>query len=342
MNRICILGVLLAMLICQNCKSTKKLEEPKTLRQTIGFYNVENLFDTQDDPLTLDEEFTPEGKNKWTEDRCQNKLEKISQVIEALEYPFLFGLCEVENEAVLEQLCSSKELKKNNYGHIHYDSPDKRGIDVALLYRKGIFKPMRHYPIRVNIPDDIEADYTTRDILYVKGELRKKYLLHIFVNHWPSRRGGVQESEPKRTFTAQRLRKSVDSLYNINSSANIVILGDFNDEPNNTSLNKTLKADAAPMDTIPTGLVNTAMKLYQQDQGTYKYRGDWNMLDQIIISQALYQKAGSDIHQKILSEDWLIYEDEKYGKRPNRTYGGPVYYGGYSDHLPVYLELKLN
>ncbi|MEL6926101.1 MAG: endonuclease/exonuclease/phosphatase family protein, partial [Bacteroidota bacterium] len=312
-----------------------------------AFYNVENLFDLADDPKTLDDDFTPEGRQKWTEERYEKKLSRIGEVITGLEFPDFVGLCEVENEQVLQDLVDHDAIKKQNYQFRHFDSPDRRGIDVALLYRKSEFKPIKSYPIRVDIPDEVEEDYTTRDILYVKGTYKKDHVLHLFVNHWPSRRGGVAASEPKRLVAARRLRSAVDSLFRMNPMSKIIIMGDFNDETDNKSVQEVLNSKLE----IPKGdektLKNLAAAGDVAQKGSYNYRGNWNMLDQIIVSRALAPSgkiSGGDLlvdKQQILDADWLMFKDDKYGSRPNRTYGGPNYYGGYSDHLPVYAVMKL-
>ena len=234
-------------------------------------------------------------------------------------------------------------MKKQNYSFEYFESPDIRGIDVALLYKKSDFKVIRSHGIPINIPDEIEKDYTTRNILYVKGEYKKNHVLHIFVNHWPSRRGGLEASEPKRVYVARQLRSRVDSLLRINDQTNILIMGDFNDEPDNKSVAKILNAKPSYNEKDVAGLVNLASPLDEQKEGSYNFRGNWNMLDQIIVSSSLANPNNSFTvtPQQVFKADWMMFTDKKYGSRPNRTYGGPNYYGGYSDHLPVFIELKM-
>ena len=343
MNKFLFLLLAIIAVVFLNCKpkSTLTPSSPKTNSERVAFYNVENLFDLIDDPNKRDEDFTPDGKQNWTAERKQTKLEKLNQVFEGMEYPSLIGLCEVENDNILTQLTELDIVKKQNYRFIHFESPDIRGIDVALLYKKGKFKPMNSKAIRIDIPSEIEKDYTTRDILYVKGNINKKTLLHIFINHWPSRRGGQEASEAKRVYVAQQLRKSIDSLYDINADANVIIMGDFNDEPDNKSITSVLKAVGPSSDSIPGALVNYAVPLDLENKGSYNYRGKWNMLDQIIVSTAVHKNMIKEKSQHIFDADWLMFDHNKYGKIPNRTYGGPNYYGGYSDHLAVYLELEI-
>jgi len=356
MNFKSLITVLALLIFAVACKSSKKTAATESTKKTkkavapppietdnarVAFYNVENLFDLADDPIKKDEDFTPEGKQKWTAERYQKKLGQIHKVVKGIEYPDFLGLCEVENAQVLEDLTDLKEMKKQNYDFEHFNSPDMRGIDVALLYNKSNFKVIKSYPIPVAIPDSVAADYTTRDILYVKGTYKKDHILHLFVNHWPSRYGGVEESEPKRVVTAQRLRRSVDSLFQMSNQSKIIIMGDFNDETDNKSVSETLKARIIIPAKEPTVLKNLAAETDQQGKGSYNYRGNWNMLDQIIISSGI-AKADSTItieNQKIFDADWLMFKDKKYGPRPNRTYGGPNYYGGFSDHLAVFADL---
>lgn len=347
MNRIVLLCCLVIFSF-QACKTpTGYTENGKTVAflsssSRVAFYNVENLFDTIDDPNKPDEEFTPNGKKKWTPERYQKKLAKLSQVIETMDYPAFVGVCEVENEQVLRDLISTEDLKKYNYNIAHRESPDYRGIDVALIYNQDNFKVDKTDVIRINFPKEIVEDYTTRDILYVKGVYNKKETLHIFVNHWPSRRGGLKESEPKRMYVAEQLRQRIDDIFEKEEAANMIIMGDFNDETTNNSLSKGLKAQAISDNLEKGNLYNLFSKMDEEELGTYNYRGNWNMLDQIIVSTSLANPSHS-LHvqnPEIVKRDWMIYKHDKYGETPNRTYGGPNYYGGISDHFPVFIELK--
>ncbi len=306
----------------------------------LAFYNVENLFDTTDDPETLDEDFTPDGKQQWTPERYQAKLGKISQVLDSMGTPHFIGLAEVENQTVLEDLISTESLKSGDYGIIHKNSPDMRGIDVALLYQKQHFKVLETEFIRVNFPDFIEKDYTSRDILHAKGKLSNGEILHIFVNHWPSRRGGLQQSEPKRLFVAQHVKLAVNDILEKDPKALIVLMGDFNDEPNNSSIASVLGALPDNSAAIDGLLYNCFYSMDKDKKGSYNYRGNWNMLDQFIVSGYLKDPTAPLMvkNPTIHRYEWLMYQG-KNGPTPNRTYGGPNYYGGYSDHLPVSIEL---
>ncbi len=321
-----------------NCKtsSTVSSQTPQTVR--FAFYNVENLFDIYDDPKTSDEEFTPTGKKKWTQERYQKKLDQLSTVVADLKFPDILGVCEVENEKVMQDLAANPKLAAKNYQTVHFDSPDKRGIDNGLLYQKAHFTVLEKEAIAINFPTEIVENYTTRDILYVRGNYRGEEL-HVFINHWPSRRGGLEASEPKRVFVASQLRKKTDAILAQNPNANILIMGDLNDETDNNSVAKTLGA-VAPGLTQKQYLYNFTQPLDAAGDGSYRYRENWNMLDQIIVSPNL--TTGKLRAQKayIFKADYLNYEDKKYGQRPNKTYGGPNYYGGTSDHYPVYLEMS--
>lgn len=307
----------------------------------IAFYNVENLFDTIDDPKTLDEDFTPLGKQQWTLVRYSKKLKNIARVLEAMGSPDFIGLGEVENAAVLTDLTKKTGLAKYWYRFVHYDSPDRRGIDVAFLYKDEAFRVLESSIIRLHFPPEVVADYTSRDILKVKGLLPSGDTLYFFVNHWPSRRGGVKESEPKRLFVAGQLKSAIDLIFAGNPQAKIVLMGDFNDEPINNSIRRVLSA--LPQDTVfmQGALYNCFTKPERENKGSYYYRGNWDMLDQIMISAGLTGhsskfQVGNPV---IFSREWMMYNDKRNGPRPNRTYGGPRYYGGFSDHLPVFVDL---
>ena len=312
----------------------------------VAFYNVENLFDTEDDPNRQDEEFLPDSKKQWTIERYQDKRAKLVQVVAALEYPTLLGLAEVENEAVLRALTEHPDLAEVGYDVVLYDSPDARGIDVALLYRTAFFTPVSSQAIPVAFE---EENYQSRDILLVSGTLgqdAKHNTLHVLVNHWPSRRGGVAQSEARRLAAAALARQAVDELLQTDATANVILMGDFNDEPTDRSITEGLRATGAAEKTDPFQLFNTVAALDAQGRGTYQFRGNWNMLDQIILSTGLVEDARdvADYHYlpesaTVFAPDWLLQAEGKYAGYPDRTYVGNRYLGGYSDHLPVYIDL---
>ncbi len=311
----------------------------------VGFYNVENLFDLKNDPATLDDDFTPGGAMKWNKTRYTKKLQDLARVIsemDSLHLPDILGLCETENRAVLEDLVGEPALEPGQYGIAQFDSPDARGIDVALLYRKEVFRVIGQQAIPVVFPFDT---ITTRDILYVKGLVRGSDTLHVFVNHWSSRREGEKQTERRRIYTAVVLRRAVDSIMNYQPGAKILVMGDFNDEPTNMSLHGVLNANNKRKNASPRELYNLMYDMNNLDlDGSYNFRGNWNMLDQIIVSRSLLDaRRGlrADFEGgKVMRKPWMMFKYPDTGQEvPNRTYGGPQYYGGISDHLPVYTRL---
>lgn len=306
----------------------------------IVFYNVENLFDTENDPAKNDDEFTPSGKIPWTSERFQVKIKHLAQVISSVnmpDFPDIIGLSEIENDFVLNKLIEANSLNKIGYKIVHYESPDERGIDVALLYNPVTFTVTESKPIPVNLPDND----LTRDILYVKGTTAAGNELHVFVNHWPSRSEGIPISEPKRKLAAQVLKSEVDNILKKDSRSNIVIIGDFNEEPTDNSLSVVLDAQQTEKKIRNSTLYNLMFPLQKKGKGSLYYN-DWNMFDQVIVSGNLLLSkkincAEDSVH--IFDASWLMFKDPKKGvMRPNRTLGAK-YFGGYSDHLPVFISL---
>lgn len=332
-------SVLVIVFLITSC-SSKKYKSKRNL--TVAFYNVENLFDLVDEPGKSDEEFTPESDKKWTADRYQKKLDTLSRVLSSInknELPEIIGLCEVENKKVLVDLVQTKNLTPGKYKIVHYESPDFRGIDCALIYRPNEFEVIKSFPIKINFKE--EPNYFTRDILYVKGRTRNREILHVFVNHWPSRIGGTEKTEPKRIEVAGILKSKIDSIQNKNNSDKIIVLGDMNDEPSNTSLASVLQAKSP--DKENTGLVNLMYPTHKKGEGSYSYQGNWNMLDNIIVSANLLDNKGFQCIDKsgfVHRKEWMEFKNNRGEISPSRTYGGPNYYGGLSDHFPVYFNLQ--
>jgi len=350
-----IFGALIYLMIT-SCKTnqisnsqTPTIDSNKRGDLRIMFYNCENLFDIYDDTLKLDDEFLPEGEKHWSYEKYQEKLAHISKVITAVggwDPPEIIGLCEVENRYVLDGLVDYSALKKQNYQIIHQESPDNRGIDVALLYIKEKFKPLTWRAIPVVFPANMGK--TTRDILYVKGVDLNQDTLHIFVNHWPSRWGGQMESEDKRMYVAELVRTKVDSIYLTNLNANIIIMGDLNDFPTDRSLLESLRTKTDFSNIESKELYNLSFYL-QEVKGVYshKYQGEGGVLDQMIISSPLLNSQNSISTTKdnahVFSATFLLEEDtDNVGYKPFRTYIGYKYAGGFSDHLPVYFDLFFN
>jgi predicted extracellular nuclease len=304
------------------------------------FYNVENLYDTVDDPLVLDNEFLPDSANNWTEERYAKKLVNLAKVLTAISedgLPEVVGVCEIENRKVVEDLFKTDALGKAKFKVIHEDSPDERGIDVALAYNSEILTELHHE--KLNVSFDFELETKTRDIIYAKL-LSGKDTLHFFVNHWPSRRGGEEASEPKRLLAATILRTKIDSILQRNKNAKVICMGDFNDYPDNRSMTEVMKSKPGSNQ----DLTNLTYNLHQSSLGTYNYKGEWGMLDQFIVSDGLLNSkrgyATSESAVTIFKEDWLLFFPKDGGEpSPSKTYGGPKYHGGYSDHLPIRLTL---
>lgn len=312
----------------------------------VGFYNLENLFDTEDDPKIRDEEYLPEGSRKWDKAKYQTKLKNLSKVITSigtdygLNGPVILGVCEVENKKVLEDLVATDLMKSKNYGIVHYDSPDKRGIDVALLYQKSVFKV-----IAKNSHTLKDTSFFTRNQLVVTGVLESD-TINFVVNHWPSRSGGQKRSEPRRLAAAEVARSITDSLYKINPEAKIILMGDFNDDPNNKSLRKVLKAESYEDGLKGQKLFNAMFALHKKGVGTLAYRDNWQIFDQIIISAPLLKanKKGNNYFYfsnsaKAFAPKWIKQSEGRYKGYPLRTFAGGNYLAGYSDHFPVFVLL---
>jgi hypothetical protein len=339
----------LAILIVSNSEtSAQVLSADQTSSVRIAFYNVENLFDVYDDSLTRDEEFTPEGDRHWNNRKFYDKINKIYKVIMAMSStsgpPALIGLSEIENRFVLDKLINETPLKNFAYKIIHYESPDRRGIDVALLYREGLFEPVFSKAIPVRFPFDTAS--RTRDILYVKGLLLTADTMHIFVNHWPSRYGGYLPTVPKRNHAALTLKNVTDSIFRVNQNALVLITGDFNDGPEDESVSKFLNAMEPSDKNTSTDLYNL-MLVKQEDwpYGSLKYQQGWNKFDMMIVSGSLLNENSklyvSDQKATIFHPEFLLENDKTYlGQKPNRTYIGFKYHGGFSDHLPVYIDVR--
>lgn len=314
---------------------------------TVAFYNLENLFDTEDDPKINDEEFLPGGTNEWTEEKLKVKLNNMAKAISQLgdaDGPEILGVCEVENKGILERLLEEPALKKLGYGIAHHDSPDQRGIDVALLYKKKVFSPLYQKAFTVPFPEN--PDMATRDIFLVKGILDKSQEVTFVVNHWPSRRGGADESSYKRERAAEVLRKAVDSIFGLDKFARLVMMGDFNDEPSNKSVGVILGAASTPAQANMTHLYNTLYPIYEKGEyGTLMYNKEWDVFDQIIVSQALLDPENAvryvDGSAEVYRPEWMAVPDGDWKGAPRRTFLRKEFQkDGFSDHFPVYIRLS--
>ena len=307
--------------------------------QTIAFYNCENLFDAYDDKRTNDDDFLPSSVKKWTLSRYENKLRKLSFVIsnigktETGKHPALVGLAEVENAKVVKDLIQFKHLADCNYGYVHYNSLDERGIDVALLYDKTVFKVTHSETFNIElINDDGTLDFT-RDILLVSGLLDGEKI-HVIVNHWSSRREGEKETEPKRMASSSKVSEIIQSLKADDPDAKIVVIGDFNDEPFSNSIRTLVDANQ---------LYNPMATLRSFSRGSTNHDRKWNLFDQILISINFFKSSKNQFEffkANIFDEEFLKLFRGKFKGSPFRTYVGKKYVGGYSDHFPVYAIFK--
>ena len=308
---------------------------------TIGFYNLENLFDTKDDPHKLDDDFTANGPKKWTKKRYKKKLFKLGQTIAKIgrkstgRSPVIIGVAEVENKRVIKDLIKSPHLQKESYDFIHFESPDERGIDTALLYNPDHFEKIRAEAIALILEDDEGQRDTTRDILYVHGKLNSEEI-HLFINHWPSRRDGEDLTEHKRVAAAERVMEYMDLIEKEYKAPNFIIMGDFNDGPHSNSIKNLVERKQ---------LYNPMEKLLTPERGSANYRRTWSLFDQIIVSHSFfnYQKGTHSFsHANIFDAHFLTEWKGRYQGNPFRTYVGRKYKGGYSDHFPVFIQLQLN
>lgn len=347
-------------ILCLLLFSCLSAQDRSFIVHTVAFYNTENLFDTINNPKTKDEEFLPAGEYFWNSAKYQHKLDNIAEVLADIgsdtnpDPPSIIGLAEVENRQVLEDLVQNPKLAKIDYGIIHFDSPDRRGIDVALLYDKKKFRPESYKSILLvftvdekgrivenasdTITDTKYRKYFTRSQLLVTGLLEGEEFSFI-VSHWPSRGGGEKKTRPYREAAAKLNRKIVDSLYDIDTYAKIVTMGDFNDGPYNNSVRKELGAKDRKDQVKSYDLYNPMGKMARNGMGSVAYRDNWDIFDQIVLSEPLiyndyntleFWKAG------VYNKTYITQTSGKYKGYPLRTWDGEV---GYSDHFPVYIYL---
>jgi hypothetical protein len=339
--------IFLGILLSGSRQAIAQQEKEKNKEFRIMFYNLENMFDPFDDTLKNDEEYLPGGIRGWTWKKFEKKLQNTAKVIinaGGWRPPDIVGVCEVENRFALTQLLKRTPLEPFGYKIIHEESPDFRGIDVGLIYLPGRFTELYHRAIHVYFEGDSAS--ATRDILYVKGLVPNGDTLHFFVNHWPSKYGGAAATITKRRDAALTLRRVTDSIAKVNPEALIVITGDFNDQPTDESLAVHLGTKSGIADTSGYYLYNLMNELMGKwDFGSNKYREEWSIIDQFIVSSALINhKTGlrlSERRAEIFRAPFLLEEDRTFnGTKPFRTYNGPSYQGGFSDHLPILLHLK--
>lgn len=348
MHRCCRCIVLLALLL----PALSVCAQRDTCRLRVMSYNVENLFDTRHDTLRDDTEFLPDGVRHWTRTKYVRKLNDVARVIISVGgddgVPELVGLCEVENDSVLVDLTQHSLLRRAGYRYVMTDSPDRRGIDVALLYQRGSFRLLGVECLRV--PTPAGGHNATRDILHAVGQLPDDSTLDVFVCHFPSRSGGQRETEPRRLLAARTLKHAVDSIISLREKPQVVIMGDFNDYPHDRSLTEVLHAQLSEPDSPEPDALYSLLGIKAQRMksgfGSYCYRGTWGLLDHLIVNGSLLRDdatchvvSGS---ADVFRHGSLLEDDTRYGgKKPRRTFNGMEYNGGTSDHLPVCFDLTV-
>lgn len=312
---------------------------------SVGFYNLENLFDTINNTQIKDEEFTPDGDRVWNSEKYFDKIANLASVISQMGLELcpdglaILGVSEIENDTVLMDLIKHPLLTGRNLGIVHQNSIDERGIDVAMIYDKDVFEPKNVQLYRVPHPKGPEKR-PTRDVMLVSGLLDGE-LIHLTVNHWPSRSGGEKRSSPFRNAAAQINRQIIDSLVRMNSSSKILVMGDLNDDPINESVTNYIRAKKKEKSVQSGDFFNPMYKYYKKGIGSNAYRDRWSLFDQILVSSGLLNKKdGVYFHKALIyNKKFLIQNFGKYKGYPFRTFDGAVYQGGYSDHLPVYVYL---
>lgn len=336
-----------ALVLLHSCASVRSTSEEQKVAVNvvgIGFYNLENLFDTINQP-NLDEEFLPDGSMRWTGMKYRAKLKNMAYAISRIGTDVtpggvsVLGVCEIENRGVLEDLVKEPAIADRTYRIVHYDSPDRRGVDVGLLYNPRDFIVTGSKSYRMNLPAD--SLFHTRDILLVSGYLLSEKL-HVIVGHWPSRIGGEVASAPKRNAAAETTRHIVDSLYKHEPDAKIVIMGDLNDDPSNESTAKILQAKRNRDDVPRQGLYNPMWRILDSGVGSLAYNNQWNLFDQIIISEPLLHEDNSRLRfwkAEVFNKRFLVQQEGAFRGSPLRTHAGGVWLNGYSDHFPTLIYL---
>jgi exonuclease III len=308
---------------------------------------VENLFDTIDDPKTFDDSRTAKGKDKWNSKRYKTKLDRLARVISSFGPnddfigPDLLGLCEIENQAVLRDLIHHPRLLTLQYGIIHGNSPDERGMDVAFLYKRSAFIPISFREHRLWLFNEKQEAEYTRNQLVVSGQMDGEEY-HIIINHWPSRRGGEARSKPYRLAAAKLTDRILDSLKSQSKDPRIIVMGDFNDNPIDASIKHVLKASGNTDSLTSQSLYNPMEKLFRKGIGSLAYRDKWSLFDQIILSGNLTKRSSGRYyfwHAGVYKPNFLIDSRGRYKGYPFRTYAAGTYQGGFSDHFPVYIWL---
>jgi endonuclease/exonuclease/phosphatase family metal-dependent hydrolase len=340
---------LIVLLSAASCKASDKTkttgnEATKNVEVAcVAFYNLENLFDTIDGPNN-DAEFLPEGSYKWGGMKYKAKLKNMSYTISQIGTDItpvgaaILGVSEIENRSVLEDLVEQPAIAARSYQIVHYDSPDRRGVDVGLLYNPRLFTVSNSKSYRLRTDD---TTFLTRDQLMVSGYLMGEKV-HVIVNHWPSRWGGEEHSRPKRVEAAKLTRSIVDSLFGVDAKAKVIVMGDLNDDPTNESCATILDAKKEASEVAPKELYNVFWKTLEKGIGSLSYNNQWNLFDQIILSHELINGDEKKLHywkSEVFYRDFLIQQEGRYKGIPLRTHAGGIWLNGYSDHLPTAVYL---
>lgn len=337
--------ILLALICFVGFKTYSQKQQYKVA--VIAFYNLENFYDTTDNPVVNDQEFTPKGEKNYNSSIYWNKVEHLATVLSQIgtdvnpDGPALIGVAEIENDTVLNDLVNHPLLKNRGYKFVHYDSRDARGIDVALLYNPKYFTPLESNKLFVKLPGGSKDSYVTRDVLWVKGKLDGE-IIHVYVNHWPSRLGGEERTAPARAAAALVDKNHMDSIAKADGNQKVVIMGDLNDDPVSPSITEVLKAKGKIKDVKEGGLYNPWTELYKKGIGTLAYQDAWGLFDQIMITYPWLNKDQDGFffyQQHIFNKEFMVENMGRYKGYPMRTWDGNTYRGGYSDHFPTYLVL---
>ena len=315
----------------------------------VAFWNFENLFDIYNDPETHDDEFTPEGIKKWNETKYQKKLSNLERVIFDMaainkDYPVVFGVSEIENRSVLEDLVSQPKLKGANYRICHFDSPDARGVDVAFLYRADVFKLEGCDNIKLNVPE--LPNFRTRDLVVMWGTIEGEPF-YFLVSHWPSRLGGKEASQFKRDACAKQIREIKDSLLQANPATKVVVMGDFNDDATDASLTKVMGAKGKIKELQTGDFFNPYYQMLKAGLGTLAYQDSWNLFDNICVTENLVNGTygnlrlikGKKFYGNIFTRPYMLQQEGQYKGYPLRTFVTNNFQNGFSDHFPVYIYI---
>ncbi len=339
-------AALLGMALAPAAVAQKEKPGKRSMVFGVAFYNLENLFDTINNNGKYDLEFSPQGSNKWDGHKYWSKINNLSYAISKMatrttpQGPAILGVSEIENISVLQDLVKADHIKDWDLHIIHHDSPDRRGVDVGLLYNPRFFKPIHTVNHHLHIPS--MPNFLTRDQMCVTGFLGGKRV-GVIVNHWPSRRGGTEESSWLREAAAALTRSIADSLLKTDPTMGVIVMGDLNDDPSNRSCSEVLGAVRETSDMEPLGFYNPFWKKLDQGIGSYVYRGSWDLFDQIIINSNLVDGACglTFLNAEVLNKEFLKQQSGQYKGYPHRTFSGGAWTNGYSDHFPTEIFLRM-